>query len=79
VVQGSSAPQVFIPKMIKLWRAGCFPLDKLVKKYTLDEIDPGLDGSTSRSLDVQSGQPDSTQPNSSECHRCLGAELSRMS
>jgi aryl-alcohol dehydrogenase len=45
VVQGSSVPQVFIPKMIKLWRAGRFPFEKLVKNYTLDEINAGFEDS----------------------------------
>jgi aryl-alcohol dehydrogenase len=45
VVQGSSVPQVFIPKLIKLWRAGRFPFEKLVKNYTLDEINAGFQDS----------------------------------
>jgi aryl-alcohol dehydrogenase len=45
VVQGSSVPQVFIPQMIKLWRAGRFPFEKLVKNYSLDEINAGFEDS----------------------------------
>ncbi len=33
IVQGSSVPQVFIPRLVELWRQGRFPVDKLVKTY----------------------------------------------
>jgi aryl-alcohol dehydrogenase len=45
VVQGSSVPQVFIPQLIQLWRDGRFPFDKLVKDYTLDDINQGFEDS----------------------------------
>lgn len=45
VVQGSSVPQVFIPRMIQLWREGRFPFEKLVKDYTLDDINQGFEDS----------------------------------
>lgn len=38
IVQGSSVPQVFIPKLIALWKEGRFPLDKLLQTYTLSRI-----------------------------------------
>jgi aryl-alcohol dehydrogenase len=47
VVQGSSVPQVFIPQLIKLWRDGRFPFEKLITDYTLDEINQGFDDSKS--------------------------------
>lgn len=50
VVQGSSVPQTFLPRMIELWRAGRFPVDKLIRDYSLDQINQGFadsaDGST---------------------------------
>jgi aryl-alcohol dehydrogenase len=50
VVQGSSVPQSFLPQLIQLWREGRFPIDKLTKDYTLDQINQGFadsaDGST---------------------------------
>ena len=50
VVQGSSVPQSFLPQLIQLWREGRFPIDKLIKDYTLEEINQGFadskDGST---------------------------------
>jgi len=42
VVQGSSVPQVFIPQLIELWKAGEFPFEKLVSNYTLDQINAGF-------------------------------------
>lgn len=45
VVQGSSVPQVFIPRLIQLWREGRFPFEKLVKDYTLEDINQGFEDS----------------------------------
>lgn len=42
VIQGSSVPQVFIPKLIELWREGRFPMEKLMRNYTLAEINQGF-------------------------------------
>lgn len=38
IVQGSSVPQEFIPRLIELWRQGRFPFDELVRFYELDDI-----------------------------------------
>jgi aryl-alcohol dehydrogenase len=38
IVEGNTVPQVFIPKLITLWRQGMFPFDKLIKTFRLDEI-----------------------------------------
>lgn len=50
VVQGSSVPQTFLPRLIELWRAGRFPVDKLIKDYSLADINQGFadsaDGTT---------------------------------
>jgi aryl-alcohol dehydrogenase len=45
VVQGSSVPQVFIPRMIQLWREGRFPFEKLIKDYALTDINQGFEDS----------------------------------
>jgi len=42
IVQGSSVPQVFIPKLIDLWRQGRFPIDKLMRNYELADINQGF-------------------------------------
>jgi aryl-alcohol dehydrogenase len=38
VLMGSSVPQLYIPKLIKLYQQGHFPFDKLIKFYRLEEI-----------------------------------------
>jgi aryl-alcohol dehydrogenase len=38
VVEGHSVPQVFIPQLIDLWRAGRFPIDRLIRTYDFDQI-----------------------------------------
>jgi aryl-alcohol dehydrogenase len=38
VLEGDAVPQVFIPRLIALWRQGRFPFDKLIKTFPLDEI-----------------------------------------
>lgn len=45
VLQGSSVPQVFIPRMIQLWREGRFPFEKLIKNYDLADINQGFEDS----------------------------------
>lgn len=47
VIQGSSVPQVFIPRLIELWKRGQFPLDKLITHYALDDINQGFADSKS--------------------------------
>lgn len=50
VVQGSSVPQVFIPRLIELWCEGNFPFEKLVKEYTLEDINQGFEDSRNGSV-----------------------------
>eukprot|EP01122_Echinamoeba_exundans_P004683 TRINITY_DN1481_c0_g1_i2.p1 TRINITY_DN1481_c0_g1~~TRINITY_DN1481_c0_g1_i2.p1 ORF type:complete len:316 (-),score=49.52 TRINITY_DN1481_c0_g1_i2:158-1105(-) len=38
IIQGDSVSEVFLPKLIELWRQGRFPFDKLIKLYKFDEI-----------------------------------------
>ncbi|GAW98303.1 NAD(P)-dependent alcohol dehydrogenase [Secundilactobacillus mixtipabuli] len=47
VLQGSSLPKLFIPKLIKLYQAGQFPFDKLVKYYDLKDINLAMADSKS--------------------------------
>lgn len=42
IIQGSSVPQTFIPKMIKLYRAGKFPFDRLIRFYKFEEINKAI-------------------------------------
>jgi aryl-alcohol dehydrogenase len=43
IVEGHSVPQVFIPKLIDLWRAGRLPIDRLVRAYDFDQINQAAD------------------------------------
>ncbi len=47
VVEGDSVPQLFIPELIALNRAGAFPFDKLVKTYPFDELNTAFADSES--------------------------------
>lgn len=38
VLEGSAVPQLFIPELISYWQRGLFPFDKLVRTYSLDDI-----------------------------------------
>lgn len=42
VIQGDAAPQIFIPKLIALYRAGLLPFDRLVKTYDFSEINQAV-------------------------------------
>jgi aryl-alcohol dehydrogenase len=37
-IEGESIPDIFIPQLIALWKAGRFPFDRFAKYYTLDQI-----------------------------------------
>lgn len=47
IVQGSSVPQDFIPRLVALWQQGRFPVDKLTKKYKLEDINQAFADSAS--------------------------------
>lgn len=47
IVQGSSVPQEFIPRMISLWQQGRFPFDRLIKTYRFEDINQAFDDSAS--------------------------------
>jgi aryl-alcohol dehydrogenase len=49
VYEGNSLPQVFIPRLIRLWRQGIFPFDRLIRQYPLDKINDA-------EADVQAGR-----------------------
>jgi aryl-alcohol dehydrogenase len=39
VLEGSSVPKVFLPRLIEFWRDGRFPFDRLIRTYPLNDID----------------------------------------
>ena len=42
IIQGDAVPQRFIPKLIRLYRAGRFPFDRLVTFYPFSEINKAI-------------------------------------
>lgn len=38
IYEGSAIPQLFIPRLVELWKAGLFPFDRLIQRYPLAEI-----------------------------------------
>jgi aryl-alcohol dehydrogenase len=47
IIQGSSVPQEFIPRLVSLWQQGRFPVERLSRKYRFDEINQAFDDSES--------------------------------
>jgi aryl-alcohol dehydrogenase len=47
VTEGDSIPDVFIPKLIELYKAGKFPIDKLITYYKLEDINQAVEDSRS--------------------------------
>jgi aryl-alcohol dehydrogenase len=45
VVEGDAIPKLFIPKLVKLYKEGLFPLDKLETFYDFDEINQAFEDS----------------------------------
>jgi aryl-alcohol dehydrogenase len=43
IIQGDAVPQRFIPKLIKLYREGRFPFDRLVKFYNFAAINRAME------------------------------------
>ena len=47
IVQGDSIPWLFIPKLIELYKAGLFPIDKLITYYRFEDINKAAEDSHS--------------------------------
>jgi aryl-alcohol dehydrogenase len=47
IVQGSSVPQEFIPRLVALWQQGQFPVEKLTRTYALEQINQAFEDSES--------------------------------
>ena len=47
IVQGSSVPQQFVPRLIDLSQQGYFPIDKLTKSYDYADINTAFEDSES--------------------------------
>lgn len=42
IIQGNAVPQIFIPELIRLYKAGLFPFDRLIKYYDFSEINRAI-------------------------------------
>jgi aryl-alcohol dehydrogenase len=42
IVEGDSVPDIFIPRLIDLWRQGRFPVEQLMETYDFDAIDEAV-------------------------------------
>jgi aryl-alcohol dehydrogenase len=40
--EGNAIPQVFIPRLVDLYKSGLFPLDKIITFYSLEQINEGF-------------------------------------
>lgn len=45
IIEGDSVPDLFIPSLVELYQQGRFPFDKLVKFYSLDQINQAAEDS----------------------------------
>jgi aryl-alcohol dehydrogenase len=43
IIEGDSVPDVFIPRLMDLWRQGRFPVDALMTYYDFDQIQQAAD------------------------------------
>ena len=39
IVEGDSVPDVFLPRLIRLWEQGRFPVERLMTFYDFDQIE----------------------------------------
>jgi aryl-alcohol dehydrogenase len=47
VVEGDADPQTFVPELLRLYREGAFPFDRLVKTFPFSEINAAIEASES--------------------------------
>lgn len=47
IIEGDSIPDIFIPRLIELWRQGRFPFDRLVRFFPMAEIEAAAHASES--------------------------------
>jgi aryl-alcohol dehydrogenase len=43
VIEGDAVPDLFIPKLVELYRQGRFPYDKMITFYPFDEINQAVE------------------------------------
>jgi len=42
IVEGDSVPDVFLPRLVRLWEQGRFPVERLMKHYDFDRIEEAV-------------------------------------
>jgi aryl-alcohol dehydrogenase len=47
IIEGDSMPDIFIPRLIELYKQGRFPFDKLLTFYDLEDINQAANDSSS--------------------------------
>jgi aryl-alcohol dehydrogenase len=52
VDEGRSEPDLFIPRLLELWRQGRFPVDRLIRTFPFDEINVAAAAATAPNGDV---------------------------
>jgi aryl-alcohol dehydrogenase len=45
IIEGQSTSDIFIPRLIELYRQGKFPFDKLINFYSFDQINQAAEDS----------------------------------
>ena len=43
IIEGDSVPDVFIPRLVELYKQGRFPFDKLISFYKLEDINKAVE------------------------------------
>lgn len=43
IIEGDSAPDIFLPQLIEVWQQGRFPVDRIITHYDFDAIDQAAD------------------------------------
>lgn len=46
VCEGDSVPQIFIPRLVQLYKEGKFPVDRIITKYKFDDLETARQDST---------------------------------
>ncbi|MDR8311152.1 aryl-alcohol dehydrogenase [Acinetobacter baumannii] len=47
VIEGDAVPALFIPRLVQLYKQGKFPIDKLIARYPLADINQAFADSAS--------------------------------
>jgi aryl-alcohol dehydrogenase len=45
IIEGDSIPEIFVPRLSRLYKAGLFPFDKLIKFYNFEDINQAFEDS----------------------------------